>query len=219
MSKNHRHSRRTWKRFSGADLVISALCITFFVFSAAVVLILYLRPLYYIDMGLLRISELSGMSEAAMKENYDILINYNLLWNRGDLVFKGLAMSDQGRIHFQECKRIFDIVQIICIVTGIGTVITAIRCHKKHDRRPERYASIMTLVIPVVLAAIASINFDRFFVAFHHLFFRNDYWLFDPETDPVILMLPETFFMHCAIGIALVIIAGAVVLIRAGRRR
>ncbi len=27
-------------------------------------------------------------------------------------------------------------------------------------------------------------------------FFRNQDWLFDPQTDPIILVLPENFFMR-----------------------
>ena len=31
---------------------------------------------------------------------------------------------------------------------------------------------------------------------FHHIFFRNDLWLLDPNTDILIMMVPETFFFH-----------------------
>ena len=37
------------------------------------------------------------------------------------------------------------------------------------------------------------INFEKSFVIFHKLLFSNDYWVFDPEKDPIILMLPEEF--------------------------
>ena len=42
----------------------------------------------------------------------------------------------------------------------------------------------------------------------HKIFFRNDYWLFNPATDPIIKILPDTFFMHCGmmiVGIVLLI--------------
>ena len=42
-------------------------------------------------------------------------------------------------------------------------------------------------------------NFDRFFVMFHGVFFNNDAWIFNPATDPIINVLPETFFLHCFI--------------------
>ena len=41
------------------------------------------------------------------------------------------------------------------------------------------------------------IGFDQFFTLFHQiLFVGDDTWLFDPAKDPVILILPETFFLH-----------------------
>ena len=45
---------------------------------------------------------------------------------------------------------------------------------------------------------------------FHKLLFSNDYWMFDIETDPIILMLPEEFFMHAACAILLFILCGSI---------
>ena len=46
---------------------------------------------------------------------------------------------------------------------------------------------------------------------FHKLFFDNDDWIFNPRTDPVIKILPDEFFMHCAIAIiAIVLLAGGI---------
>ena len=66
----------------------------------------------------------------------------------------------------------------------------------------------MTLALPVILGALIAMNWDQFFVLFHKLFFNNDYWIFDADTDPIILLLPDGFFMHCALMIlALIVIA------------
>ena len=45
-------------------------------------------------------------------------------------------------------------------------------------------------------------------MVFHRIFFRNDYWLFDSRTDPVILILPDAYFLHCALLILLLIVLG-----------
>lgn len=42
-------------------------------------------------------------------------------------------------------------------------------------------------------------DFEDFFVKFHEMLFRNSDWMFDPETDPIILALPAEFFMACFI--------------------
>ena len=38
------------------------------------------------------------------------------------------------------------------------------------------------------------IDFNAVFVQFHHIFFDNDLWLFDPAEDYMIRMLPEGLF-------------------------
>ena len=48
-----------------------------------------------------------------IKENYQILIHYQSIFYQGKLVFKDFIMSKGGRIHFEEVKRIFEIIQIV----------------------------------------------------------------------------------------------------------
>ena len=44
-------------------------------------------------------------------------------------------------------------------------------------------------------------DFNKYFTVFHELFFKNDLWLLDPDTDLLIRMLPEGFFLDMAIRI------------------
>lgn len=44
------------------------------------------------------------------------------------------------------------------------------------------------------LAVWAAIDFNGFWVSFHLVFFRNDLWLLDPETDLMIRMFSSGFF-------------------------
>ena len=62
-------------------------------------------------------------------------------------------------------------------------------------------ASIMLIVAPFILSSGFIINFKKTFTLFHKIFFNNNYWLFDSNTDPIILILPEHFFMLCGIVI------------------
>ena len=56
-----------------------------------------------------------------------------------------------------------------------------------------------------------ALNWDQVFVTFHKLFFSNDYWIFDPRTDPVITILPDEFFLHCAVMILCMVVCGGAV--------
>lgn len=52
---------------------------------------------------------------------------------------------------------------------------------------------------------------------FHSIFFPGkDNWLFDPVTDPVILILPEAFFRNCAIAIVTVLLTVCIMLVVTG---
>ena len=88
---------------------ILALVLTLAIISVSVVLTLAFRPLYYLDISLLNIPEDSGYSREEIRENYDVLIDYNLSFGGGELEFPSLAMSEPGRIHFEEVRDIFNI--------------------------------------------------------------------------------------------------------------
>ena len=80
---------------------------------------------------------------------------------------------------------------------------------KKSDYRPLAAAGILSVLLPVIAGTACAVNWERFFVLFHHLLFRNDYWLFDPAEDPIITVLPDRYFLHCAVLIAGLILAGS----------
>jgi integral membrane protein (TIGR01906 family) len=50
----------------------------------------------------------------------------------------------------------------------------------------------------VLLAAVgiwAAVDFNSLFVLLHRLVFSNNLWLMDPQTDLIILLMPESFFV------------------------
>ena len=58
-------------------------------------------------------------------------------------------------------------------------------------------------LLPLVVLFIAVFAFEPLFITFHHIFFNNQLWLFDPLTDPVINMLPQSLFLYFLIWIIL----------------
>lgn len=82
-----------------------------------------------------------------------------------------------------------------------------------------KLAGILTLIVPSICGILVAVNWERAFVLFHEIAFSNDYWLFDPVTDPVILILPDTFFLHCAVMILLLTAAGAAACFFTGVRK
>ena len=66
----------------------------------------------------------------------------------------------------------------------------------------------------VLLLGIACLSdFNAVFVQFHHIFFDNDLWLFDPAEDYMIRMLPEGLFYDMVMRIGAIFVAGLIVLL------
>jgi integral membrane protein (TIGR01906 family) len=60
------------------------------------------------------------------------------------------------------------------------------------------WAGWLPLLLILVLGLLAALDFSRYFVLFHEVFFDNDLWLLDPEKEILIQMLPEGFFRDTA---------------------
>ena len=185
-----------------------AISIAVLIFSISVVCVLNFRPLYYFDIHYLKISEWTGLEDWIIKRNYDILIDYNLLWKgTGTLHFPDFPMSEGGQIHFMEVRRIFYAIQYIALADTVLFAAGLLRSIFRKDFRGFRLAAILTIFLPLLLGILVALNWEAFFIRFQQIFFRNDYWLFDPVTDPVINILPDTFFLHCAAAILAMILA------------
>lgn len=188
--------------------ILTSLCLALFIISSAVTITLNFRPLYYHDISALKIEETSGFSKKVIKDNYDELIDYNQFFRSGKLKLT-MPMSKEGRIHFAEVKRIFVCVEILCIVTLILSCFLIKRQIAGRNFDFLKSASIMTVLLPSVVGILCAVNWDSAFILFHKIMFRNDYWLFDEATDPVIMILPDEFFLHCAVMIILLIFIGS----------
>lgn len=188
--------------------ILLSFFLTVFLISAAAVFTLNFRPLYYHDISSLEIEEMSGYSEHTIRKNYDALIDYNSIFHRGSLNLT-LPMSEEGRIHFEDVKKIFDILQILCLISLAVSFFLGRYALKQKEWKFFRDASILSLLLPIIAGALIAANWDKAFVLFHEVMFSNDYWLFDERTDPIIKILPDEFFLHCALCIILLILLGS----------
>lgn len=200
---------RERKKEGFTDLFL-AFCMMVFLISMAVVITLEFRPLYYKDIKSLKIEETSGYSEEEIRANYDALIDYNVSPFQDKLIFPDFPMSEEGEIHFREVKRIFQFFLKLFLISAAAVSVGAIGKTRKKEFRYLKWAGIMTLTVPAVLAIPVSMRWDQVFVWFHEIVFDNDYWLFDPVTDPVIRILPDEFFLHCALLIVFITAFGAI---------
>ncbi|MDO5538495.1 MAG: TIGR01906 family membrane protein [Eubacteriales bacterium] len=190
---------------------VSAVTVMLCIMSLAVVLTLAFRPLYYFDIDYLEIEESSGYPEKEIRENYDALISYNLSPFEKKLEFPSFPMSEEAEIHFTEVKNIFQFFLKLCCICGPVSVILIMWKRKREEYGYLKAAGIATIAVPAVMGLFIGLNWERAFVLFHELVFQNDYWIFDSAADPVINILPDRFFLHCAVMILGIIAAGAAV--------
>lgn len=162
---------------------------------------LVLFPLWVRYDGL---ATVAGMSADRLYHNYLVLMRYlHLPWVR-TLTLPDFPVSVSGARHFADVKQLF----LLDIVIFLGMAPIAVRWVARVWRERERWRFVrpfsIAAAVPFVLGGLMAINFDAVFVAFHRVLFRNDDWLFDPVTDPIINVLPEGFFAGC-FGLALVL--------------
>lgn len=191
--------------------IIVSYSIAFSIFALATTAVVYGKWLYYFEIDFLNIPDLADMTKDDIKRNYDVLITYLSPFYDGALQLPTLDMSTNGRIHFVDVKNILVKIQYVMYATIIIAIVGGMYLLKKKNEKFLLHGSIVTIIFPIALVLPIAINFEKSFVLFHKLLFSNDYWMFDIETDPIILMLPEEFFMHAACAILLFILCGSII--------
>jgi integral membrane protein (TIGR01906 family) len=155
------------------------------------------KPLYYYDIKKLNLENASGLSLTSIKSNYNYVIGYLDNNNADKFALPTLRSSSSGEAHFAEVKSIFKNMNYILLFCILFILISIIILRNNRHFLYLKIAGIALALFPLVLIPLSFLNFDRLFTFFHKILFRNNFWLFDPKTDPVILLFPEDFFMHC----------------------
>ena len=135
--------------------------------------------------------------------------------------------NERDRLHMRDVRNLFlggMKVGVICL--AVAAVILAVLRKREEDWkrlyfRTYSIALSAWLVIGVLLGIAFRVDFTTCFTIFHKLFFTNNLWVFDPETDYMIRMLPEGFFydMTMRIGTFFLVFLVGTFLICAGWRK
>lgn len=189
-----------------------SIAVSIFIITLAVKFSLGFRPLYYYDINHLKITESSGIDRSTIIKNYDILIDYIQKPSVKKLKMPDFPMSREGEIHFVEVKNLFTKIDYLFYITAVITALAVFVGVKSKNFVFLRRSAMNLIVMPIILAIPFSINFNKSFTLFHKLFFNNDYWEFDPVKDPIINVLPEDFFFHCALLILGFIVVSCIIL-------
>lgn len=170
-----------------------------FILTMAITLTIWAVPLYRFSLQHLNIPEQVGMTFDQIMENYSILMEYLHFPWVDTLSLPDFPVSASGAFHFHEVKILFYANYSLLLISFIGSFF--------YIRKLKRINALWRLIqpfkiaifIPIVLLIILAMDFDWMFVMFHELLFNNEAWLFNAATDPIILVLPQEFFMYCFI--------------------
>ena len=181
----------------------SVFCVflSLFIIGVSILLTVSFKELYYFDINHLDIAINNNLSVNEVKQNYDYMIDYNLGKISGNFNLPTIKSSLEGKIHFQEVK---DIVQNVLKMLLVSFVISLVGIYISIKNKNINFlntTSNLVLILPIVVLIPIAINFDKAFILFHEIMFDNDYWIFDPEKDPIINLLPQEFFFHASLMI------------------
>ena len=115
--------------------------------------------------------------------------------------------NEQDRFHMGEVRDLFIgglnirtgalVIAVLCILLLILTKADL----KKTVPAGYQAALAVTAAALLFLGIACAVDFNAVFVKFHHIFFDNDLWIFDPAEDYMIRMLPEGLFFDMVVRI------------------
>lgn len=126
--------------------------------------------------------------------------------------------NEQDRLHMADVKNLFLgglQVRLWCLAGMLlcFAVFIIIKADWKRILAKSWFLALGVYGAAVALIGIWAVqDFTAVFTKFHEIFFTNDLWLFDPETDYMINMLPEGFFADMALRIGVLFVGGLVLI-------
>ena len=109
--------------------------------------------------------------------------------------------SSQDKEHMIDVKNLYKGMYYVLVGSIIGLFVTiAILIFKRKEINVfgltliVNKVSMYTLIFVAMLALFAFVNFDQFWTMFHKVFFSNDLWLMNPNTDALVNLFPEGLF-------------------------
>lgn len=189
--------------------MLLSLFITLFTILFFIQYIINFKPLYYYDTLNLNLIDdfntytqeyninVEPLNSILLKKNYEYMISYINGNYSNNFSLPTIPSSNSGREHFKDVRALINRIRYLMLLSTLFIVISILICKKNGLNSYLKWSGIELLLIALVSLIMAALNFSVFFDYFHKVFFNNDFWIFDPRTDPIILLLPEEFFMHC----------------------
>lgn len=181
--------------------------------ATTVLIVLNCTSIYGFVIDKYRLTLITGLPKETLMINYKEMVSYLQRFGSEYLKLSDFAMSENGMVHFADVRVIFQGLYIIVILFVIALGIFLVIKHHDKDKAVlsmfNKGVNLALIVFGLLIVSI-TVNFSATFTMFHKIFFRNDYWIFDYRTDPVILALPEELFLILSVMIISILLIACI---------
>ena len=180
--------------------ILIAFCLMWILFITSIQAVVYWNPGYF-EKEYTKYQVLHDLPPMTMEDLLDVtdeMMDY-LKGDRADLhVVTTMGgetrefFNDREIAHMEDVRDLFlgaIFLRRVCLVAAVACLALL-------------FGTGLFFGILAILAAVISTDFSKYFVVFHHIFFKNDLWILNPETDMLINIVPEGFFLDTAARIA-----------------
>ncbi|MBQ9092149.1 MAG: TIGR01906 family membrane protein [Anaerotignum sp.] len=203
--------------------LIAAFCVTFIVLITSVEAVVYLNPGYFEkEYTKYNVLERVHMEMDDLLYVTDEMMDY-LKGDREDLVVNTIVDGEEREFFNEKEKRHMVDVQGLFLgamklregAALLSLLLGAYLLLKEQGMillRMLQWGIGLFIGSMAGLAALIATDFTKYFTYFHLIFFDNDDWILNPETDLLINIVPEGFFRDTAYTIAFLFLGSCLLL-------
>ena len=165
------------------------------------------KSFYNSQFAKLDVASEMGVSSTDLTTITDVLLDYTQGKRSNMIVKVNVSGSVQEVFNTREKDHMVDVRalylnavmfrNIAAVVVIAMSALFAFLYRKQTIRilvRGFQQASVLFGILLAFILIYCLVDFNAFWIFFHQIFFRNDLWQLNPNTDLLILMVPEPFF-------------------------
>ena len=192
----------------------------------AIAILPFLNPIWVsFEQGRAQAAAWTGFSDADLRTATDAILADLVIGPPDfDVELDGApVLNERERGHMRDVRGVFAAFYGLALV-GAVVLVAAFLLGRGREARARlwRRLSLAGRVIAVATVALGIAGvmfFDTAFEVFHELFFPAGSFLFDPSTDRLVQLFPESFWVESTIGVGILTVLLAVPLAWLGGRR
>lgn len=138
----------------------------------------------------------SGIDSQEVMVDYYRLVFFLMSFTKKEFKFDQIAMSKSAIQHFADVHYLTQAGELITMVCGLLFIVFFYYEKKRYQLWRLVPLFEQALILISVLTCLFLASFQDSFLHFHKIVFQNNDWVFDPKTDPIILILTENYFIH-----------------------